>query len=198
MKRHVCMAEGLVMRSMPEQCLWHGFAVRCSAQASQVGASQAGAPQAAPPDGYALPPSQLPYAIPGVSDRGRGTTARASSNIGGGDAAGALAHTNAGYGYAYGGAAGKGPATQLPCFQQARAGGPCLPCSASVIRGVLQALKKPARRLNCRLLRSGMIPTLSGEYLPVSTLVREQPPSAQHCTWATLCKCGPLQICRAI
>ena len=152
MKRSVCMTK--VTRCEACVSCAHNMAsgwVSC-AQASQLGASQAGASQAAHLDGFSLPPSQLPYAIPGVSDRGRGGAMRASSGGGGSDAAGALAHASAGYGYAYGGTAGNGPATQLPSFQQARAGGSCLPRSASVIRGMLQAPKSSARRFNCRTL----------------------------------------------
>ena len=128
-KRSAVCGKSLVTRNMPKQCVWHGSRVRCSAQASQLGASQAGASQTAPLNGYSLPPSQLPNAIPGVSDRSRGATVRASNSLGGGDAAGVLARANAGYGYAYGGAAANGPATQLPSFQQARAGGPCWPAA---------------------------------------------------------------------
>jgi len=78
----------------------------------------AGMTQASALDGYRLPPSQLPYAIPGLGDRDRGD---GGARGGAGQAPGDLAL--AGYGYGFGGGGGGafgGPATQLGGWQQAR------------------------------------------------------------------------------
>ncbi len=75
----------------------------------------AGMTQGSTLDGYRLPASQLPYAIPGLGDRDRGDgAARGGAGPAPGDPA------LAGYGYGFGGGGFGAPATQLGGWQQVR------------------------------------------------------------------------------
>ncbi len=93
-----------------------GPTCRCKSRARWAQASQLGASQASQLDGYQLPPSQLSYAIPGLTDRARNGQGDARrGGMGGTDGA----PDAAGLGFGFGGVATNAPATQLSGFQQA-------------------------------------------------------------------------------